>query len=77
MHSMCISAASLADSELLHSYLLHRRRLGQKRGPLFLSESRRNYSEPISIWSWSKVILKVARRAASSDSARARSVISA
>jgi integrase len=37
--------------------------LGQKRGPLFLSESRRNYSQPISIWSWSKVVLELSRRA--------------
>jgi site-specific recombinase XerD len=54
---------SVTSSELLHHYLQHRRTLGQKRGPLFLSESRRNYSQPISIWSWSKVILGVARRA--------------
>jgi site-specific recombinase XerD len=54
---------SASSSELLAHYLQHRRTLGQKRGPLFLSESRRNYSEPISIWSWSKVVLEVARRA--------------
>ena len=54
---------SAASSELLHCYLQHRRTLGQKRGSLFLSESRRNYAEPISIWSWSKVILGMARRA--------------
>jgi site-specific recombinase XerD len=54
---------SVSSGELLHNYLQHRRTLGQKRGPLFLSESRRNYSEPISIWSWSKIILAVARRA--------------
>ena len=54
---------SVSSSELLHCYLLHRRALGQKRGPLFLSESRRNYTEPISIWSWSKVVLGLARRA--------------
>jgi integrase/recombinase XerD len=54
---------STSSSELLHGYLQHRRTLGQKRGALFLSESRRNYTEPISIWSWSKVIRGVARRA--------------
>jgi len=54
---------SVASSELLHHYLQHRRTLGQRRGPLFLSESRRNYTRPISIWSWSKVILSIARRA--------------
>jgi len=54
---------SVSSSELLHCYLLHRRTLGQRRGPLFLSESRRNYTQPISIWSWSKVVLELARRA--------------
>jgi integrase/recombinase XerD len=54
---------STSSSELLHGYLHHRRTLGQKRGPLFLSESRRNYTEPISIWSWSKVIRGLARGA--------------
>jgi hypothetical protein len=54
---------SASSGELLHHYLLHRRTLGQRRGPLFLSESRRNYTQPISIWSWSKVVLEVARRA--------------
>ena len=41
----------------------HRRTLGSKRGPLFLSESRRNYAGPISIWIWSKIVLQLARRA--------------
>jgi integrase/recombinase XerD len=54
---------SASSSELLLRYLQHRRTLGQKRGPLFLSESRRNYTEPISIWSWSKIVLTLARRA--------------
>ena len=54
---------SVASSELLQHYLQHRRTLGQRRGSLFLSESRRNYTQPISTWSWSKVILGVARRA--------------
>ena len=54
---------SASSSELLSQYLQHRRSLGQKRGPLFLSESHRNYTEPISIWSWSKIVLELARRA--------------
>jgi integrase/recombinase XerD len=54
---------SASSGELLLQYLGHRRTLGKKRGPLFLSESRRNYTEPISIWSWSKIVLKIARRA--------------
>ena len=54
---------SAASGVLLAGYLDHRRTVSQKRGPLFLSESRRNYSAPISIWSWSKIVLRVARRA--------------
>jgi integrase/recombinase XerD len=54
---------SASRSELLFRYLQHERTLGQKRGSLFLSESRRNYREPISIWSWSKIVLELARRA--------------
>ena len=54
---------SASSGELLLRYLEHRRALGNKRGPLFLSESRRNYTEPISIWSWSKIVLQLARRA--------------
>jgi integrase/recombinase XerD len=54
---------SASSGELLLHYLERRRSLGQKRGPLFLSESRRNYAQPVTIWSWSKVVLKLARRA--------------
>jgi integrase/recombinase XerD len=54
---------SLSSGELLRQYLEHRRTLGHKRGPLFLSESHRNYTQPISIWSWSKIILRLARNA--------------
>jgi site-specific recombinase XerD len=54
---------SEASSALLAGYLDHRRTFAQKRGQLFLSESHRNYSAPISIWSWSKIVLRVARRA--------------
>jgi integrase/recombinase XerD len=54
---------SATSGALLVQYLDHRRAVGQKRGQLFLSESRRNYSAPISIWSWSKITLRIARRA--------------
>jgi site-specific recombinase XerD len=54
---------SATSGVLLAAYLDHRRTFAQKRGPLFLSESRRNYSAPISIWSWSKIVLRVSRRA--------------
>lgn len=54
---------SAATGELLKAYLAHRRTLSQKRGPLFLSESRRNRAAPITLWTWSKVIRRVADRA--------------
>jgi integrase/recombinase XerD len=54
---------SATGGALLMRYLDQRRAMGQKRGRLFLSESRRNYSSPISIWSWSKITLRIARRA--------------
>jgi|SRR5580658_7511702 integrase/recombinase XerD len=54
---------SATSGALLMQYLDQRRAVGQKRGRLFLSESRRNYSAPISIWSWSKITLRLARRA--------------
>lgn len=54
---------SVATSELLKAYLAHRRTLSQERGLLFLSESRRNRATPITLWTWSKVIRRVANRA--------------
>ncbi len=45
---------------LLSEYLRHRSALSRARGPLFLSESRRNYAEPLSLWTWSKVVRRVA-----------------
>lgn len=42
------------------AYLEFRRTLSRHRGPLFLSESRRNRTQPISIWTWSKVIREIA-----------------
>ena len=54
---------SCVSGELLQTYLRHRRTLASRRGPLFLSESPRNYSEPISLWTWSKVIRSIALRA--------------
>lgn len=38
------------------AYLQKRRKLSRARGPVFVSESRRNRGEPISIWTWSKVV---------------------
>lgn len=53
---------SEATSTLYMHYLQHRRDLSRERGPLFLSESRRNYAQPISIWTWSKVIAAIAQQ---------------
>ena len=35
-------------------------RLSRARGPLFLSESRRNTAEPLTLWTWSKVVRRLA-----------------
>lgn len=54
---------SAPSGELLRAYLVHRHTLAQSRGPLFLSESRRNLAKPITLWTWSKVVRAVALRA--------------
>ncbi len=54
---------SAATGELLRAYLVHRHTLGQGRGLLFWSESRRNRGAPITSWTWSKVIRSIANRA--------------
>ncbi len=45
---------------LLAGYLRYRDTVSRERGPLFLSESRRNMAEPLSLWSWSKTVRRVA-----------------
>ena len=35
---------------LLSSYLAHRAKISRARGPVFLSESRRNYGQPVTLW---------------------------
>lgn len=54
---------SAATGQLLRGYLEHRRAVGRSRGPLFLSESRRNYASPLTLWTWSKVVRRIADRA--------------
>jgi site-specific recombinase XerD len=54
---------SAITGELFGLYLQKRRALSMSRGRLFLSESRRNLGQPISIWSWSKVVRAIAKRA--------------
>jgi len=51
-------------SRLLEAYLQHRRTLSTRRGPLFLSESRRNSAQPLSLVMWSKVVQKIAKHCA-------------
>jgi integrase/recombinase XerD len=51
------------DTGILYAaYLQERRSLSRARGPLFLSESDRNLAQPISIWTWSKVVKRIANR---------------
>ncbi|MER8162091.1 site-specific integrase [Streptomyces sp. NPDC094472] len=45
---------------LLSGYLAHRAGISRARGPLFLSESRRNHAQPLSLWTWSKVVRRIA-----------------
>jgi integrase/recombinase XerD len=51
---------SAAAGELLARYLEHRRTITRARGALFVSESRRNRGEPITPWTWSKVVRTLA-----------------
>ncbi len=55
---------SAVTGQLLSQYLNHRRTLSKARGSLFLSESPRNYAHAISLWTWSKVIQRLAAAAA-------------
>jgi integrase/recombinase XerD len=49
---------------LLGEYLRRRAAVSRARGRLFLPESRRNHAEPLSLWSWSKVVRRVVALAA-------------
>lgn len=53
---------SQTTAELLRAYLPRRRELTRDRGPLFISESRRNRGRPISIWTWSKIVESISER---------------
>lgn len=54
---------SLDTLDLYMAYLRERRTLANRRGPLFLSSSTRNRAEPITRWTWSKVVRRIALRA--------------
>jgi integrase len=51
---------SAATGSLLAGYLTHRGTVSRARGPLFLSESRRNYSQALTLWTWSKAVRRIA-----------------
>jgi integrase/recombinase XerD len=54
---------SAVAGALLAGYLVHRRQVTLARGALLVSESARNRGEPISPWTWSKVVRSIAVRA--------------
>ena len=54
---------SASTGQLFRDYLVHRIAMSGMRGPLFLSESSRNAGQPISMWTWTKVIQHLADRA--------------
>lgn len=54
---------SETTSQIYALYLQHRRGISRARGPIFVSESRRNWAQPISIWTWSKVVKDITKRA--------------
>ncbi|GGN47773.1 tyrosine-type recombinase/integrase [Streptomyces fuscichromogenes] len=51
---------SVPTGVLLADYLARRAAISRSRGPLFLSESRRNHGQPLSLWTWSKVVRRLA-----------------
>lgn len=54
---------SVPTGQLYAVYLHQRRQLSRERGALFLSESRRNRAQPLTMWTWSKVVHALAHRA--------------
>ena len=54
---------SAAAGVLLSAYLVRRAGISRARGPLFLSESRRNFGCPVTLWTWSKVVRRIADEA--------------
>nr|WP_232546889.1 site-specific integrase [Streptomyces antimycoticus] len=54
---------SASTGVLLSGYLAHRAGISRARGPLFLSEPRRNHAQPLSLWTWPKVVRRIALEA--------------
>ncbi|MER7877648.1 crosslink repair DNA glycosylase YcaQ family protein [Streptomyces solisilvae] len=55
----CVVPHSAPTGVLLSGYLAHRAKISRARGPLFLPESRCNYAQPLSLWTWSKVVRRI------------------
>lgn len=55
-HRARVVPYSVGTGVLLSAYLRQRQALTRQRGPLFVSESRRNRAQPLTIWTWSKVV---------------------
>ncbi|MEV7595851.1 site-specific integrase [Kitasatospora sp. NPDC089797] len=51
---------SASTGVLMSAYLAHRATISRARGTLFLSESRRNHGQPLTLWTWSKVVRRIA-----------------
>ncbi len=51
---------SAATGALLSGYLSHRATVSRARGALFLSESRRNHGQALTLWTWSKAVRRIA-----------------
>src|SRR6478672_11008632 len=51
---------SASTGVLLSAHLTHRASISRARGALFLSESRRNHAQPLTLWTWSKVVRRIA-----------------
>jgi hypothetical protein len=54
------TSRTTAEQGLLSAYLAHRAAISRAHGPLFLSESRRNHVQSLSLWTWSKVVRQIA-----------------
>ncbi|WP_432023960.1 hypothetical protein [Streptomyces parvus] len=61
-------AYSASTGVLMSAYLTHRATISRARGPLFLSEPRRNHGQPLTLWTWSKVVRRIAWRPGSHGS---------
>ncbi|MGF1338501.1 tyrosine-type recombinase/integrase [Streptomyces flavovirens] len=51
---------SASTGVLMSAYLAHRATISRARGPLFLSESRRKHGQRLTLWTWAKVVRRIA-----------------